>query len=128
MVGMKRPYPFSPDFPPVPAFQCKFPPGYVNLSSRSPESASCSNECAASLESGNLLKRFDVMSDHFIVLVLNMRAQTFFLAFFLQRSSFRIMDSVRVQTKECCQTKESSQWRFSHVGSSYSCFSISAFI
>lgn len=57
MVGMKRPYPFSPDFPPVPAFQCKFPPGYVNLSSRSPESASCSNECAASLESGNLLKR-----------------------------------------------------------------------
>ncbi|KAM3320595.1 putative protein isoform X2 [Capsicum chacoense] len=82
MVGMKRPYPFSPDFPPVPAFQCKFPPGYVNLSSRSPESASCSNECAASLESGNLLKRFDVLSDHFIVLVLNMRAQTFFWLFF----------------------------------------------
>lgn len=57
MVGMKRPYPFSPEFPPVPAFHCKFPPAYVNLASRSPESASCSNECAASLESGNLLKR-----------------------------------------------------------------------
>ncbi|XP_059277161.1 uncharacterized protein LOC132031279 [Lycium ferocissimum] len=57
MIGMKRPYPFSPEFPPVPAFHCKFPPDYVNLASRSPESASCSNECAASLESGNLLKR-----------------------------------------------------------------------
>ncbi|MCD9561499.1 hypothetical protein HAX54_020626 [Datura stramonium] len=57
MVGMKRPYPFSPEFPPVPAFHGKFPPGYVSLASRSPESASCSNECAASLESGNLLKR-----------------------------------------------------------------------
>ncbi|XP_015059345.1 uncharacterized protein LOC107005301 [Solanum pennellii] len=57
MVGMKRPYPFTPEFPPVPTFHCKFPPAYVNLASRSPESASCSNECAASLESGNLLKR-----------------------------------------------------------------------
>ncbi|KAJ8561023.1 hypothetical protein K7X08_027213 [Anisodus acutangulus] len=57
MVGMKRPYPFSPEFPPVPQFHCKFPPGCVSLPSRSPESASCSNDCAASLESGNLLKR-----------------------------------------------------------------------
>ncbi|CAN4075570.1 unnamed protein product [Withania somnifera] len=57
MVGMKRPYSFSPEFPPVPAFHCKFPPGNVSLASRSPESASCSCECAASLESGNLLKR-----------------------------------------------------------------------
>ncbi|OIT38244.1 PREDICTED: uncharacterized protein LOC109239680 [Nicotiana attenuata] len=57
MVGMKRPYPFSPEYPPVPAFHCKFPPGYVSLASRSPESASCSNECTASLESGNRLKR-----------------------------------------------------------------------
>ncbi|CAN4096965.1 unnamed protein product [Withania somnifera] len=57
MVGMKRPDPFSSEFPPVPTFHCKFPPGYVSLASRSPESASCSSECAASLESGNLLKR-----------------------------------------------------------------------
>ncbi|KAJ8543027.1 hypothetical protein K7X08_005550 [Anisodus acutangulus] len=26
--GMKRPYPFPPEFPPVPAFHCKFPPRY----------------------------------------------------------------------------------------------------
>ncbi|XP_060187980.1 uncharacterized protein LOC132617100 [Lycium barbarum] len=27
-VGLKRPYPFPPEFPPVPAFHCKFPPHY----------------------------------------------------------------------------------------------------
>ncbi|KAJ8532343.1 hypothetical protein K7X08_012266 [Anisodus acutangulus] len=27
-VGMKRPYPLPPEFPPVPAFHCKFPPRY----------------------------------------------------------------------------------------------------
>ncbi|KAJ8527724.1 hypothetical protein K7X08_015175 [Anisodus acutangulus] len=57
MTGMKRPYPFSPELPPVPQFHCKFPPRYVSLPSRSRQSASCSNDCAVSLESGNLLKR-----------------------------------------------------------------------
>ncbi|KAM3396032.1 hypothetical protein P3S68_005038 [Capsicum galapagoense] len=40
-VGTKRPYPFPPEFPPVPAFHCQFPPRYdaplclVNSDSRS---------------------------------------------------------------------------------------------
>lgn len=85
MVGMKRPYPFSPEYPPVPAFHCKFPPGYVSLASRSPESASCSNECTASLESGNRLKRFDISCDCCIILVFQIPTKSLFWHFYPEK-------------------------------------------
>ncbi|XP_009766996.1 uncharacterized protein LOC107832846 [Nicotiana tabacum] len=56
MVGIKRPYPFPPEYPPVPAFQ-KYPPCYITPVSGSHESASFSNECTVHSESGTLHKR-----------------------------------------------------------------------
>ncbi|XP_015082234.1 uncharacterized protein LOC107025944 isoform X1 [Solanum pennellii] len=44
-VGIKRPYPFPPEFPPVPTFHCKFPPRYD------------SPVCTANSESRTYLKR-----------------------------------------------------------------------
>ncbi|XP_016453256.1 uncharacterized protein LOC107777683 [Nicotiana tabacum] len=56
MVGIKRPYPFPPEYPPVPAFQ-KFPLCYIAPVSGSHESASFSSECAVNSESGTHHKR-----------------------------------------------------------------------
>ncbi|CAN4087381.1 unnamed protein product [Withania somnifera] len=56
MADVKRPYPFSPEYPPVPSFRCKLPQFCVPVS-RSHESTSCSNECSVSIEEGNVLKR-----------------------------------------------------------------------
>ncbi|KAL2483572.1 uncharacterized protein Fot_45016 [Forsythia ovata] len=50
MVGMKRSYPFSLESPTAPSCQCKFRPTYVTSTSRSDESASCSNGCTNHLE------------------------------------------------------------------------------
>ncbi|KAH0723761.1 hypothetical protein KY289_006805 [Solanum tuberosum] len=55
MASVKRPYPFSPEYPPVPSFQCK--KCCVSLVSRSRESASSSNECSINVEEGNVFKR-----------------------------------------------------------------------
>ncbi|KAJ8556067.1 hypothetical protein K7X08_022825 [Anisodus acutangulus] len=52
-----RPYPFSPECPPVPLFRCKFPQCSVASVSRSRESSSSSNGCSVNVEEGNLLKR-----------------------------------------------------------------------
>ncbi|KAK4363970.1 hypothetical protein RND71_015328 [Anisodus tanguticus] len=57
MAGMKRPYPFSPEYPPVPSFRCKFPQCSVASISRSHESASSSNECSVNVEEGDAFKR-----------------------------------------------------------------------
>ncbi|KAK4363969.1 hypothetical protein RND71_015327 [Anisodus tanguticus] len=57
MAGVKRPYPFSPQCPPVPLFRCKFPQCSVASVSRSRESSSSSNGCSVNVEEGNLLKR-----------------------------------------------------------------------
>ncbi|KAK6785422.1 hypothetical protein RDI58_018877 [Solanum bulbocastanum] len=47
-VGIKRPYPFPPEFPPVPTFHCKFPPRYD------------APMCTANSDSRTYLKRFDI--------------------------------------------------------------------
>ncbi|MCD7448885.1 hypothetical protein HAX54_046979 [Datura stramonium] len=57
MTGVKRPYPFSQKYPPVPKFRCKIPQCCVASVSRSHESASSSDECSVNVEEGNALKR-----------------------------------------------------------------------
>lgn len=57
MVGIKRPYPFSPEYPPLPAFRCKFPPGYMPSVSKTNESASSSTGCTFNVEHSNLPTR-----------------------------------------------------------------------
>lgn len=52
MIGMKRPYPFSMETPPAPAFHFKYPPCYVASTPRLDEPASCSNRCTATTEPG----------------------------------------------------------------------------
>lgn len=52
MIGMKRPYPFSMETPPAPAFHFKYPPCYVASVPRLDEAASCSNRCTATTEPG----------------------------------------------------------------------------
>lgn len=59
MVGIKRPYPFSPEYPPLPAFRCKFPPGYMPSVSKTNESASSSTGCTFNVEHSNLPTRYD---------------------------------------------------------------------
>ncbi|KAH0644047.1 hypothetical protein KY290_035502 [Solanum tuberosum] len=50
MAGVKRPYSFSPEYPPVPSFRCK--KCCVAPVSRSNESTSCSNKCSVNVEEG----------------------------------------------------------------------------
>ncbi|KAL3503156.1 hypothetical protein ACH5RR_037605 [Cinchona calisaya] len=52
MIGMKRPYPFSMETPPAPAFHFKYPPCYVAAITKLDEPPSCSNSCTASIEPG----------------------------------------------------------------------------
>lgn len=52
MIGMKRPYPFSIETPPAPAFHFKYPPTYVVPTSRLDEAASCSNRSCVSTDRG----------------------------------------------------------------------------
>ncbi|KAG5581520.1 hypothetical protein H5410_052147 [Solanum commersonii] len=59
MAGVKRPYPFSPEYPPLPSFRCK--KCCVAPVSRSNESTSCSNKCSVNVEEGNVLKRFYIL-------------------------------------------------------------------
>uniref|UniRef100_M1AX47 Uncharacterized protein n=2 Tax=Solanum tuberosum TaxID=4113 RepID=M1AX47_SOLTU len=56
-VGIKRPYPFPPEFPPVPTFHCKFPPRYDAPMS------------TANSDSRTYLKRFDISPEVSVVLV-----------------------------------------------------------
>nr|GMC72581.1 WAS/WASL-interacting protein family member 1-like isoform X1 [Ipomoea batatas] len=57
MVGNKRARPFSSDYPPIPVFHRKFPPGYDLSISRTSELASCCVDCPANVESRNLPTR-----------------------------------------------------------------------
>lgn len=81
MVGVKRPYPFPPEYPPVPAFQ-KFPPCYIAHVSGSHESASFSNECTVHSESGTVHKRFDISPEDGILLVFEYLLTSLFGQFF----------------------------------------------
>ncbi|CAH9100023.1 unnamed protein product [Cuscuta europaea] len=67
MVGVKRPYPFSPEYPPVPSFNCKFPPGYASSTLRANnETTSCGNSSVANvLEPHNLPIREGISSSQF---------------------------------------------------------------
>ncbi|WMV48903.1 hypothetical protein MTR67_042288 [Solanum verrucosum] len=51
MAGVKRPYPFSLEYPPVPSFRCKM--CCVSPVSRSHKTASSSNECSVNVVEGN---------------------------------------------------------------------------
>ncbi|CAH9052285.1 unnamed protein product, partial [Cuscuta epithymum] len=55
MVGVKRPYPFSSEYPPLSSFNFKFPPGYASSTSwANNEPTSCGNGSVANvLESHN---------------------------------------------------------------------------
>nr|GLL47129.1 uncharacterized protein LOC109150497 isoform X2 [Ipomoea trifida] len=65
MVGVKRPYPFSPEYPPLPSFNCKFPPGYVPSTSRPNEPTSCTNgSIVVNVESRNLPIREDTSNSN----------------------------------------------------------------
>nr|GMC76676.1 WAS/WASL-interacting protein family member 1-like isoform X2 [Ipomoea batatas] len=57
MVGNKRARPFTSDYPPIPVFHRKFPPGYDLSISRTNELASCCVDCPANVESRNLPTR-----------------------------------------------------------------------
>ncbi|KAF3671007.1 hypothetical protein FXO37_08252 [Capsicum annuum] len=57
MAGVKRPYPFSPEHPPVPSFRRVFPQCCVASVSRSHASASSSDDCSVNVEEGNARKR-----------------------------------------------------------------------
>lgn len=52
MIGMKRPYPFSMETPPAPAFHFKCSSTYVAPKSRLDEAASCSNRSYVSTDRG----------------------------------------------------------------------------
>ncbi|WMV51205.1 hypothetical protein MTR67_044590 [Solanum verrucosum] len=55
MAGVKRPYPFSPEYHHVPSFLCK--KCCVAPVSRSNESTSCGNKCSVNVEEGSMLNR-----------------------------------------------------------------------
>ncbi|XP_019153965.1 PREDICTED: uncharacterized protein LOC109150497 isoform X2 [Ipomoea nil] len=65
MVGVKRPYPFSPEYPPLPSFNYKFPHGYVPSTSRPNEPTSCTNgSIVINVESRNLPIREDTSNSN----------------------------------------------------------------